>query len=207
MKYWPRFFQTVCVYSVLFSFLKVERGMCLHQHRCSKIFRLAILVLNNPKSWLFQHVVVVQKTAKKFTEESAMKPAKFFWAIKPLFFWRFRYRRRSCFARSLFQGHTSNCWFPAEFSRGVRILVHAPEAKGSCESDWTIIYRVFFYSFQRMPFSRPPLVLFQKYLVRLVSLGAQYWVVVLSLISPDSQNVKGFMMIALQWNPGLRTLA
>ena len=86
MKYLPRFFQTVCVYSVLFSFLKVERGLRLHQHRCSKIFRLAILVLNNPKSWLFQHVVVVQKTAKKFTEESAMKPAKFFWAIKPLFF-------------------------------------------------------------------------------------------------------------------------
>lgn len=194
MKYWPRFFQTVCVYSVLFSFLKVERGMRLHQHRCSKIFRLAILVLNNPKSWLFQHVVVVQKTAKKFTEESVLKPAKFFWAIKPLFFWRSRYRRRSCLARSLFQCYTNNCWFPAEFSRGVRILVHPspPEAKGSYESDWTIIYLFFFYSFQRMPFSRPPLVLFQKYLVRLVSLGAQYWVVTLSWYLLIHRKLKGW---------------
>ena len=170
LKYRPRFFQTFCDYSVLFSFLKVERGMRLRQDRCSKIFRLTIFVLSDPKSWLFQHVVVVRKTAKNFTEESVVKPAKFFWAMKPLLF-----DVLDTVAVDVSQGPYVNdirtiTHSPAQFSRGVRILVHAPEAKGPFESDWTII--VLFYLFQRMPFSRPPLVLFQKYLVRLVSLGA-----------------------------------
>lgn len=186
MKYWPRFFQTVCVYSVLFSFLKVERGMRLHQHRCSKIFRLAILVLNNPKSWLFHNVVVVQKTAKKFTEESVLKPAKFFWAIKPLFFWRSRYRRRSCLARSLFQCYTNNCWFQADFSRGVRILVHPPEAKGSYESDWTIIYLFFFLLVSADAFFKASISLIPEVPRTIGKSGGSVLSCYPLLISPDS---------------------
>lgn len=131
-------------------------------------------------SWLFR------RRQRNLQKKACWNLQSFFWAIKPLFFWRSRYRRRSCLARSLFQCYTNNCWFPAEFSRGVRILVHPPEAKGSYESDWTIIYLFFFLLVSADAFFKASISLIPEVPRTIGKSGGSVLSCYPLLISPDS---------------------